>query len=106
MDKKEKDLLIGASVGAIAGVIAGLLFAPKSGKETRADLAKHLHEMKDKIAKELDKAGKVTKETYDKIVDKIVKVYEVEKKITPADAKDVIAKLKNNFEEVKKALKE
>lgn len=106
MDKKEKDLLIGASVGAIAGVIAGLLFAPKSGKETRADLVKHLHEMKDKIAKELDKAGKVTKETYDKIVDKIVKVYEVEKKITPADAKDVIAKLKNNFEEVKKALKE
>jgi len=105
MDKKEKEILIGASVGALAGVIAGLLFAPKSGKETRADLAKHMHEMKDKIVKELDKAGKMTKETYEKVVDKIVKIYEVEKKITPADAKDIVAKLKNNFAEVKKALK-
>ncbi len=105
MDKDKKELLIGASVGAIAGVIAGLLFAPKAGKETREDLAKNMHEMKDKIAKELDKAGKVTKETYDKIVDKVVKVYEIEKKITPGDAKDILARLKNNFEEVKKALK-
>ncbi|PIS07734.1 hypothetical protein COT78_02075 [Candidatus Berkelbacteria bacterium CG10_big_fil_rev_8_21_14_0_10_43_13] len=105
MDKKEKELLIGASVGALAGVIAGLLFAPKSGKETQEDLKKYMHEMKNKIAKELDKAGKVTKETYEKVVDKIVKVYEVEKKITPADAKDILAKLKNNFAEVKKALK-
>lgn len=29
---------LGAVIGAIGGAIAGLLFAPKSGKETRADL--------------------------------------------------------------------
>ena len=105
MDKKTKGTLIGATVGALAGVIAGVLLAPKSGKETRADLAKHMHEMKEKIAKELDNAGKVTKETYNKIVDKIVKVYEVEKKITVGDAKDIKEKLDNNYEEVKKAIK-
>ena len=106
MDKKNKGIIIGASVGVLAGVIAGVLLAPKSGKETRADIAKYLHEMKDKIADELAKAGKVTKEVYQKIVGKIVKVYELEKKITVEDAKDIQEKLMDNFEEVKKAIKE
>ena len=105
MDKKNKGLVIGASVGVLAGVNAGLLLAPKSGKETRKDLAKYIHEMKDKIAKELDKAGQVTKEAYKKIVEKIVKVYELEKKITKADAKDIVKKLDDNYEEVKKVIK-
>jgi gas vesicle protein len=106
MDKQSKGIIIGASVGVIAGAIAGILLAPKSGKETRADIANYLGEMKDKIADELSKIGKVTKENYDKIVKKVVKVYELEKKITPKDAEDVINKLSDNFESVKKVIKE
>lgn len=33
---------LGAIIGAAAGVVAGILTAPKSGKETRADLKKKL----------------------------------------------------------------
>lgn len=110
MEKKtgkssSKNVVIGAAIGVLAGAIAGILFAPKSGKETRADIAKYAHEMKDKIAEELSKAGNVTKETYNKIVAKVVKVYELEKKITSEDAKDIKEKFDSNFDEIKKAIK-
>lgn len=104
MEKKNKGIVIGAGVGVLAGVIAGILLAPKSGKETRADIANYMHEMKDKIAKELAKAGKVTRETYNGIVEKIVKVYKLEKKITKEDAEDIQKKLDNNYDQVVKVL--
>ena len=43
-----KKLAIGAIVGAIAGLAAGVLTAPKSGRETRDDIKKKAEEMKDK----------------------------------------------------------
>jgi gas vesicle protein len=38
MDKRTKRWAIGAMIAAIAGFIAGILTAPKSGKETRKDI--------------------------------------------------------------------
>lgn len=40
MAKKSKNIAIGAIFAAIAGFVAGILTAPKSGKETRADIKK------------------------------------------------------------------
>jgi gas vesicle protein len=102
MDKTTKGVIIGASVGVLAGAIAGILFAPQSGKETREDIKKYLHEMKEKIAFELAKVGKITKEKYDEVVAKVVKIYEMEKKITAEDAADIKNKLENNYGEVVK----
>jgi len=104
MDKQSKGLIIGASAGLIAGAIAGILLAPQSGKETRVEINKYLHEMKDEIAEKLAKASKVTKKIYEEVVDKVVKVYEVEKKISPKDAKDIKAILDKNYAKVVKAL--
>lgn len=39
LEKKGKDLLIGAVVGTVLGAVTALLFAPKSGRELRADIA-------------------------------------------------------------------
>ena len=39
-DKKGGKFFLGAVIGAIAGGIAGILTAPKSGKETQADIKK------------------------------------------------------------------
>lgn len=38
MDKRTKKFAIGAVVAAAAGYVAGILTAPKSGKETRKDI--------------------------------------------------------------------
>lgn len=42
--------VLGAVIGATAGVVAGLLTAPKSGKETRADIKKKAGQLKDDAA--------------------------------------------------------
>ena len=36
---RTKNLIIGAGIGSLAGITAGILFAPKSGRETRLNIA-------------------------------------------------------------------
>ena len=45
-----KDFVIGALVGGIVGAAAGLLLAPKSGKDLRSDVAVQAVNIKDKSA--------------------------------------------------------
>lgn len=105
MDKQSKNVIIGASAGVLAGAIAGILLAPKSGKQTRAGISNYIHEMKDEIADKLAKADDVTKEIYHGIVNKIVKVYEYGKKITTEDADDIRKKLDDNYDTVIKNIR-
>ena len=106
MDKKTmKGVGAGLAIGALAGAIAGILLAPKSGKETRADIANYVGEMKDKIAKEIENAGEFTKDTYRKAVKKVVSAYEKGKKITAKQAKEIQDELDKNYDKVEKAAK-
>ncbi len=41
-------LLAGVGLGAIIGLAAGMLFAPKAGSETREDIARKFKEIKGK----------------------------------------------------------
>jgi len=56
----DKNLALGFAavfvIGAAAGYLVGILFAPASGKKTRL-----------KIQEEIDKTGEKVKETYEKI---------------------------------------
>ncbi|NQX68223.1 YtxH domain-containing protein [Paenibacillus alba] len=47
-EKKGKDLLIGAVVGGLLGAATALLFAPKSGRELRSDIAGQAQAVSDK----------------------------------------------------------
>jgi len=69
MDKRTKKFAIGAVVAAAAGYVAGILTAPKSGKETRQDIKetaaktyktaeKELKELHTELSKLMDQAGK------------------------------------------------
>ncbi len=56
MNKKQNGIGIGVLLGAVVGVITGILFAPKSGKETRdaiksttTDTAHKLHDEAEKL---------------------------------------------------------
>ena len=57
-----KKMAVGAAVAAAAGYVAGILTAPKSGKETRQDI-------KDAAAKTKDEAEKQVKKLHDEIDD-------------------------------------
>ncbi len=52
----KKKLALGAVVGAAVGFATGILTAPKSGKETRADIANKAGEIKDDAEEQLKKA--------------------------------------------------
>lgn len=73
---------LGAVIGIAAGVIAGLLTAPKSGKETRADLKQKAAELKDKAA---DKA--------EHVIDKVEDYKERGEQV----ASDVVEDVKRGF---------
>ncbi len=47
--------------GAAAGVLAGILLAPKSGKETREEIAKRATEITDEIGLALEANGQKIK---------------------------------------------
>lgn len=54
---------LGAIIGAAAGLVAGVLTAPKAGKETRADIKAKAGELKadaDKKLKDAKKTGEKT----------------------------------------------
>lgn len=97
-----KDFTKGAFVGGIVGAMAGILFAPKSGKETREDIKKYYDEMRDKIMEELEKAGDFTKEKYDSIVRSVVSKYQDEDKITSNDSERIMKILSESFNKIEK----
>lgn len=51
---RTKNLILGAGIGSVVGVAAGILFAPKSGRETRQIIADRTGQtaknLKDKVA--------------------------------------------------------
>ena len=107
MDPKKKNFYkgaaIGLGVGAIAGAIAGILYAPKSGEETREDIKKYYHEMKDKIAERVANLKDITRETYGQVVAEVVAGYEEHQKINATEAANIKKALDEGYEKVKEA---
>lgn len=80
-------------LGAGIGVGLGMLFAPKSGKETRADLKKKMDELLEK-AKNIDiEEVKVTIEA---------KVQEIKEDLQNLDKEKVATKIKEQAKKIKK----
>lgn len=124
MDKRAKKFAIGAAIAAAAGYVAGLLTAPKSGKETREDIKntavktykaaeKELKELHTELNKLIGEAGKKAGElkgTAQKNFDKAVagakvakeKARELLSAVHEGDAED--KDLDNAVKEAKKAV--
>lgn len=83
-----------AVLGAVAaGFAAGILTAPKSGKETREDLKRKAEEYKGEAEKRTEQAKAAAKESVDSIKSGAKKVGNVASDV----AKDVKGKVEKNF---------
>ncbi|HQO15142.1 MAG TPA: YtxH domain-containing protein [Smithellaceae bacterium] len=65
MSENNSDLLKGLFIGGLIGMALGLLFAPKSGKETREDIAHKANDVMAKAKEEYEKAAEKTKTIYE-----------------------------------------
>ena len=52
-------LILASTVGTIVGAAAGILLAPKSGKETREDLSDKMSDLKEQLDDLTDKSKQV-----------------------------------------------
>jgi len=68
MAERDWDLVKGLVIGGLIGAAIGILFAPKSGKETRQDLAEKADELLAKAKEEYEKAAEKSKAVFDEAV--------------------------------------
>lgn len=93
-----KGLLAGVAVGGSLGV----LFAPKSGKETRQDIQEAYKHVSADVAKKVSQAKDVTEKTYHEIVDKAVTEYRKLEQLTNEQADDLSKALKSRWNDSEK----
>jgi gas vesicle protein len=109
----------GLFIGAIAGIAAGILLAPKSGEETREDLKKLSLEFEKKATELYNQAipilqkkittikelgGKINEEKYMSIVSDVVKEIQTKGGITADAAQEIGKQLRKDWTLVKKEL--
>jgi gas vesicle protein len=59
MSENNGDLLLGFIIGGLVGVTLGILFAPKSGKETREEITRKAKEGYEKAAEKYNEVAAV-----------------------------------------------
>lgn len=74
MAERDWDLVKGLVIGGLIGAAIGILFAPKSGKETRQDIANKADELLIKAREEYEKAAEKSKAAYEAAVSRLKNV--------------------------------
>jgi gas vesicle protein len=73
-DHKCGDWVKGLLIGGLVGVIMGLLYAPKTGKETRDELSEKAKDVAGKIKDEYEVALEKSKVAYENLLTKLKEV--------------------------------
>ncbi len=84
--KTAKNIAAGTVIGTAIGTVAGVLLAPKSGEETREDIANKSKEVADNIKSTVNDKMEATKEWTEKVA---------------SDIKNSLGDIKENIEEIK-----
>ncbi len=92
--------------GVLFGVLAGILLAPRAGRETREEIKKTYAEITDRITEELARLKEVTTETYSEIIHSVVNAYLEAKKITQKEAEQIVTELKEGYDKIRFAHQE
>jgi len=64
---------VAAAIGVTVGAVAGILLAPKAGRETREELVTNIQELPEKVRELSDKTKELAGEAKNKIAAKIKK---------------------------------
>jgi gas vesicle protein len=83
------DWLKGFLIGGLVGVVVGLLYAPKSGKELREDISEKAKDLADKVKDEYEDVLEKSKKGFESVISRLKelelkaakKAEEMEKKI-------------------------
>ncbi len=109
----------GMVFGAMAGAVAGILLAPKSGKETREDIKRLAEDVEEKVVdvyedtrrivmkkvRDMRKAGElIDEEKYRSLVKKVVSELKRDSRVSEKVAEDLGEQLKGDWVMVKKQL--
>ncbi len=97
MAERDWDLLKGLVIGGLIGAAIGVLFAPKSGRETRQDLVDKADELLAKAKEEYARAAEKSKAAYEAAA---ARLKEVE-----GTAREKVDEISGTLEENKNRLK-
>jgi gas vesicle protein len=90
MSNRVDDFIKGLLVGGLIGAAIGILYAPKSGKETREDLSRKAEELIEKAKAEYEFALEKSKKAYETAVQRL--------KLLESSAKEKVGEMEAKVE--------
>ncbi len=90
----------------MAGVIAGLLPARRSGQETRDEVKADLVELRDKIVARLQTLEDLAQQRYEEVVTAVISDYSAAKQLTADQAEELASKLRGGYETIRQTVHE
>lgn len=116
MQNNTESFFKGLLLGTLAGAVAGILLAPKSGEETREDIKKLAIDLKNKAENTYEKArkeverkieqikkagGKINEGRYKALVSEVVEEFKQDAEVTSSVAKRLGEQLKSDWSMIK-----
>lgn len=95
----------GVAAGAILGLASGLFLQSRKGKELTKDARKKALALQKQVMKRIDKAGEMSKDVYEEIVDDVMKYYTKSKDLAAKEVPEVRSFLMSKWKEIEKAMK-
>jgi len=108
MSDRAGAFLKGLLIGGVIGAVVGILYAPKSGRETREDIGRKAEELVAKAKEEYEQALEKSRKTYETAVSRLKKIEEAAReKVGELEAKagTMVEKGKESLEDNKGRLK-
>lgn len=101
MKKTQKQAIaVGAGLAAVAAAAAGVYMLTGKNAKNRKKISKWAGDMQNDVIKELNKAGKHTKASYQQIVDKVAKNYKGLKTVSAPELAEIASELKSHWDTI------
>jgi len=101
---ENRDFLKGLIIGGLIGAALGILFAPKSGKETREDISRKTQELINRAKDEYEAAVEKSRKAYEAAVEKMKEVQSIARK-KASEAGEKVGELAEAVDDTKGRLK-